>query len=86
MSHIMGDSEFLTFILGMVLNLMQTSSLHRETAIFFGVKHSYGHKTQEVVKTRVFQEAPWLIYGAGVNSSPPLGSVLNFDANIQSPT
>ena len=50
--------------------LMQTSSVHRKTAIFFGVKHSSGHKTQEIVKTRVFVEALWLIYRAGVDPLP----------------
>ena len=53
------------------LMLMQTSSFHRKTEIFFGVKHSSGHKTQVIVKTRVYQEALWLIYRAVVDSIPP---------------
>ena len=46
--------------------LMPTSSLHRKKAIFFGVKHSSGRKTHEIVKIRVFKrplrEAPLPIY------------------------
>ena len=55
-------------------------------AIFFGVKHSSGHKTQQIVKHRVFQEAPWLIYREAVNYSPSYwGGYLIFIANTKIP-
>ena len=53
------------------LILMQTSSLHRETAIFFGVQPSFERKTHKIEEIRVFQEAPSLLYRARVNSPPP---------------
>ena len=37
------------------LILIQTSSLHRETAIFFGVQPSPGRKTHEIEEIRVFK-------------------------------
>ena len=80
-----GANALIPYLCGYLI-LMQTSSLHRKTAIFSGVKYSFGQKTQVIVKSRVFQEAPWFICRAGVKSSTPyLGGYLILIANIKIP-
>ena len=71
MADIPSENEFLTSILEKVLDFnANIISLSLNSNIFWG-KALVWPKTQEIVKSRVFQEALWHICRAEVNSSTP---------------